>query len=78
MEPGNSTTPSSASCELREVGAPSLELNLPDGDAFRSLPPRLSWAEWMERNQQLRRWFPAGLPSEEERWERKRPAKFRL
>jgi hypothetical protein len=32
----------------------------------------------MERNQQMRRWFPAGLPSEEERWERKRAVEFRL
>ena len=30
------------------------------------------------RKQQLRRWFPAGLPSEEERWERKRGEEFRL
>jgi hypothetical protein len=78
MEPPNSTTRSSASCEIREVIAPNLELNLPEGDGFRSLPPRLSLAQWMERNQQLRRWFPAGLPSEEERWERKRAAEFRL
>jgi hypothetical protein len=78
MEPPNFTTPSSASCELREVVPLSLELNLPDGDGFRSLPPQLSWAKWMERNQQWRRWFPAGLPSEEERWERKRAEEFRL
>jgi hypothetical protein len=78
MEAPNSTTPSSVSCEIREVVAPNLELNLPEGDTFRSLPPQLSWAKWMERNQQMRRWFPAGLLSEEERWERKRAAEFRL
>ena len=70
--------PSSGSCELRELGAPSLELHLPDGDEFRSWPPQLPLVEWMRRNRQLRLWFPAGLPSEEERWQRKRAVEFRL
>ncbi len=78
MEPANSTTPSSGSCELREVGDPSLDLTLPEGDGFRSLPPELALAEWRRRNRQLRRWFPDGLPSEEERWKRKGAGEFRL
>lgn len=80
MEPENSTTPSSDSCELHETGTPGLDLslNLPEGDGFRSLPPQVSLEELIRRNRQLRRWFPAGLPTEEERWQTKRAAEFRL
>ena len=78
MEPEHSTTRSSAACELRETGATDVALNLPEGEGFHSLPPQLSLAELIQRNQQLRRWFPAGLPTEEERWQRKGPAEFRL
>ncbi len=78
MEPENSTTYSCASGGLREAVPPSLELDLPEGDSFRSLPSPLPLVEMMRRSRQLRLWFPAGLPSEEERWRAKRPAEFHL
>jgi hypothetical protein len=70
--------PSSASCEIRDAVLPSLELNLPDGEEFRSLPSRVPLAQLIERNRHLRRWFPSGLRSAEERWQAKTTAPFRL
>jgi hypothetical protein len=78
MGPENSTIHSCASSELRDASPPSLELNLPEGDGFRSLPPLLSLVELIRRSQQLRQWFPSGLPTEEERWQAKGGTVFRL
>ena len=78
MEPVNYTTPPSASCEIHNASSLSLELNLPDGEAFRSLPPRVSLAELMQRNRELRQWFPSGLRRAEERWAAKSDVEFRL
>ena len=55
------STPSSDSCAMQDASRPSLELNLPDGEGFRSLPPRVALAEMIQRNRQLRECFPAGL-----------------
>src|SRR5258706_573879 len=63
----NYTTPSSASSELHDAHSGSLELTLPDGESFRSLPPRVSLVAMMKRNRELRRWVPSGLPRAEER-----------
>jgi len=57
---------------------PSLELNLPVGETFRALPPQVSLTRFMERNRQLRQWFPAGLRTAEERWQAKTEVEFRL
>jgi hypothetical protein len=70
--------PSSASCEIRDAVRPSLELNLPDGGGFRPMPPRVSLARMIERNRQLREWFPSALRSAEERWQAKTSEEFRL
>jgi hypothetical protein len=51
---------------------------LPEGEAFRSLPPRVALAEWMERNRKLRQWFPAGLRRAGERWAAKSEVEFHL
>jgi len=72
------TTPSSDSCEIREAGAPSLDLTFPDGEPFRSLPPRVSLAQVIERSRPLRRWFPHGLRTAEERWRAKTDVEFHL
>ena len=57
---------------------PCLDLNLPDGEGIRSFPPRVSLAELIQRNRQLRRWFPSGLRRPEERWQAKTAVEFRL
>jgi hypothetical protein len=74
----NYTTPSSASCEVRDARSASLELDLPEGEAFRSLPPRVSLAAMMKRNRELRQWFPSGLRRPEERWAAKSNVEFHL
>ena len=78
MAPGKSTTPSSGSCEIHDAPAASLPLDLPEGEGFRSLPPQLSLARFIERNRQLRQWFPAGLRRPKERWQAKTRAEFEL
>lgn len=61
-----------------DASGPSLELNLPNGEGFRSLPPRVSLAELIQRNRQLRQWFPSSLRRPEERWQAKTAAEFQL
>ena len=78
MAAENSTTPSSDSFEIRDASLPCLDLNFPDGEELRSFPPRVSLAEMIERNRQLRRWFPAGLRRAEERWQAKTAVEFHL
>jgi hypothetical protein len=51
---------------------------LPDGETFRSLPPRVSLIEMMRRIRQLRLMFPAGLRRPEERWAAKNDVEFTL
>jgi hypothetical protein len=55
-----------------------LDLHLPDGEGFASLPSRVSLAQMIRRSQQLREWFPDGLRSPEERWLAKTTQEFRL
>lgn len=78
METKSYTTRSCASCEAHDATASSLSLNFPDGEAFVSFPPRVSMAEMIRRNQQLRRWFPHGLRRAEERWQAKTALEFHL
>ena len=78
MEAKKYTTLSSASSEFRDAVAPVSDLNLPEGEGFAPLPPRLSLAQMIQRNRQLREWFPAGLRSPEERWQAKTSAQFQL
>jgi hypothetical protein len=78
MAPENYTTPFCASCESPEATAPSLDLELPEGAKFRSLPPRVSLAQMIQRSGQLRQWFPLGLPAAEERWQAKTTEEFHL
>jgi len=72
------TTRSSDYCGTDDKALPSLDLNLPDGDAFRSLPSRITMAEFVRRNQELRRRFPGGLKTPEERWREKTEIEFHL
>jgi hypothetical protein len=53
-------------------------LNLPEEPRLSSLPPLLSLSDMIRRNQQLRAWFPAGLPTPEERWQAKTTEEFKL
>jgi hypothetical protein len=78
MAAEKSTTHSSASCEIHDATSSGLELDLPNGEGFGSLPPRVSIAEMIERSRQLRRWFPAGLRRAEERWQAKTAVEFHL
>lgn len=71
-------TRSSASCEVHDATAPSLELELPDVAEFRPLPPCCSMVQMMQRSRQLRRWFPSGLRTCEERWQAKTAVEFHL
>ena len=54
------------------------DLHLPKEPRCSSLPPLLSLSDMNRRNQQLRAWFPAGLPTPEERWEAKTADEFKL
>ena len=78
MEPAKFTTPSSASSVIRDAALPSLDLNLPDGEGFDPLPPRVTLAEMAARSQQLRRWFPQGVRTPEERWQARAVEAFKL
>jgi hypothetical protein len=69
---------SSDSHESNEGPQSSLDLKLPPGEKFRSLPPLVSIEEMMRRSRQLREWFPAGLPTEQERWRAKSEVEFKL
>jgi hypothetical protein len=73
-----STKPSSESFEFKDAGRPSLDLHLPEEPRRSSLPPLLSLSEMIRRNQQLREWFPAGLPTADERWQAKTTQEFKL
>jgi hypothetical protein len=72
------TIRSSASSEIHDATSPGLELELPNGEGFDSLPPRVSLAEMIERSRQLRCWFPTGLRRAEERWQAKTDVEFHL
>jgi len=63
---------------MHDAALPSLELSFPDGQSFRSTPPRVSLAQVIHRSQQLRRWFPRGIPTAAERWQAKTTDEFRL
>jgi hypothetical protein len=78
MDPENYMKPFSASSEIHDAARPSLELNFPAGRGCRWLPPQLSLDQMIQRNRQLRQWFPAGLRTEEERWKAKTGVEFRL
>lgn len=78
MAAETSTTPSFASCETPDSVFAELELKLPDGEGFRSLPPQVSLAKMIQRIRQLREWFPAGLRCPEERWQAKTTVEFQL
>jgi len=64
--------------ELHDERCPSLELSLPEGAGIHSLPPRVTLAEMIRRNRQLRQWFPAGLRRADERWAAKTTVEFQL
>lgn len=76
MERENSTKLSSEFCAKAEPELPSTELDLPIEKGFRSMPPQLSLAEFVQRNRELRSLFMAGLPTEEERLNRKCSVEF--
>jgi hypothetical protein len=78
MAPEKYTTRSSGFCEIHDAASAGLELDLPSGEFFGSLPPLVSIVEMIERSRQLRRWFPKGLRSGEERWQAKTAAEFHL
>jgi hypothetical protein len=74
----NYTTPLSGSCEIHDPNAGDGDLNLPAAENFRALPPLVSIVQMMERSRQLRRCFPSGLASNEERWRSKTKEAFHL
>jgi len=75
---GKSPKPVSGSCALRDAAPPNVDLNLPDAEGFRSLPPLVSLAKLIERNRQFRECFPAGVRSADERWRARVTEEFRL
>ena len=73
------TKPSDESFAIHEAaGSYGPELHLPEDPGFAPLPPRISLAQMMARSRQLRAWFPAGIPTPEERWQAKSTQEFRL
>ena len=63
MEPGKSTKLSFESSGIEAGG----DLEFPAEPGFRSLPPLVSMKVMIERIDEMRRSFPKGIPSEEER-----------
>ncbi len=54
------------------------DLALPDADSFHSLPPEIPLDQLVRRSHELRRWFPDGVRTAEERWQAKTLDEFRL
>ncbi len=67
--PWKFTKPSSESSDFSE-------LDLPVDPEFHALPPHLTLPEYCRANQEFRKMFPKGIPSEEERLARKVSAIF--
>lgn len=61
-----------------EATSGSRDLTLPIGEPPNRLPPCLSIEQMMERIEELRRWFPNALPTQEERLRSKVDVPFRL
>jgi hypothetical protein len=78
METPNYMKPSSESFVIRDSGRPSLDFELPDPEGFTSLPTRVSLERMLKGVRQMRAWFPAGIPSVEERWQAKSTDQFEL
>lgn len=75
----NFMTPSAASFDTTDPTIRNGEtLTLPVDRGFQSLPPLVSMAVMIERSSDLRRWFPQGLPTEEERLKTKCDVEFVL
>ena len=69
---------SSESSGIRDAGRPSLEFDLPNPEGFTSLPTWVSLERMMKGIRQMRAWFPAGIPTPEERWQAKSTQEFKL
>ena len=54
------------------------DLELPFDPDFHPLPPLVSMEIMIERNAQFRKWFPDGIPTEEERLRSKVSEEFIL
>jgi hypothetical protein len=63
MEAAKSTKPSSESSDTKCLA----DFELPVDPDFRSLPPLVSMEVMIQRNAELRKMFPKGIPTEEER-----------
>ncbi len=74
----NSMKPSSESSVSRDAGRPSLEFELPNPEGFTSLPTWVSLERMLKGIRQMRAWFPAGIPTPEERWQAKTTQEFKL
>ena len=70
--------PSSESSVIRDAGRPSLDFDLPNPEGFTSLPTWVSLERMMKVIRQMRAWFPAGIPTPEERWQAKSTQEFKL
>jgi hypothetical protein len=68
----------SESSVIRDAGRPSLEFDLPNPEGFTSLPTRVSLVRMRKGIRQMRAWFPAGIPTPEERWQAKSTQEFKL
>ena len=69
---------SSESSVIRDAGRPSLDYDLPNPEGFTSLPTWVSLERMMKGIRQMRAWFPAGIPTPEERWQAKSTQEFKL
>ena len=78
MEPVNSTTRLSASSVIRDAPRPDLDFELPEADGFTSVAPLVSLERMISGSRQMRAWFPAGIPTAEERWRAKSDVEFCL
>ena len=74
MELAKYTKHSCESSATKPIG----DLDLPVDPDFHPLPPLVSIDVMIERNAQFRKWFPDGIPTEEERLAAKVPEEFRL
>jgi hypothetical protein len=71
-------TPSDESSVVRDAALPSLDFELPPVEPLPPHRPQLSVSAAIRHNKAMRESFPQSVPTEEERWSRKRNFEFKI
>lgn len=73
-----SMTHSNESSVVRDAALPSLDIELPPTEGLPPYRSRLSVSDAIQHNRKMRELYPKSLPTEEERWDRKRNFEFNI